>query len=472
MLAFRGVGTKLGLHRLPVSSTRPVLVSLPYHASQQQTRGVTKSGRSSKGTETSTTTNSSNSANGTSTATRKRKGRDAGPPINAAFFKVDGANPPAVEGTGTAEGDGWVVGEVTDHAINLHDVRPGEVIDIPYELTISPSFRDFWQSVFYSHDRLNTSTPFARKLGFQDQVLPFSLMLFLTGSMSHADSATVQVGFKNGIYHWPAFAGDTITKRFIIRSVRTVSSNKYSVFSFSCELKNQRDQVIFTAEKSMIFPVVLPPSDVAFPVPIPPRHLEEHLVSRADSLHILGSQSLQSLRPGQLLLHSLARPLSASQSMQLSSLGRLTHERHFNTRKFKREEMYIPGGLVLGLTLSASARDLHEVLHEELVECSFVNHLHPWDIVSSFSYIKEMDENVTGDLEALTIRTIGVKNVDVHHDLLTRPFPLALFTTHSLRTKHVEALCQESMPELSKKIVCVVDRRILRQSPKTEAFLL
>jgi hypothetical protein len=29
--------------------------------------------------------------------------------------------------------------------------------------------------------------------------------------------------------------------------------------------------------------------------------------------------------------------------MQLSSLGRLTHERHFNTRKFKRDEMYIPG---------------------------------------------------------------------------------------------------------------------------------
>jgi hypothetical protein len=32
--------------------------------------------------------------------------------------------------------------------------------------------------------------------------------------------------------------------------------------------------------------------------------------------------------------------------MQLSSLGRLTHERHFNTRKFKRDEMYIPGSAV------------------------------------------------------------------------------------------------------------------------------
>jgi acyl dehydratase len=90
------------------------------------------------------------------------------------------------------------------------------------------------------------------------------------------------VGFKNAIYHWPAFAGDTITKRFIIRSVRTVSSNKYSVFSFYCELKNQRGQVIFTTEKSMIFPVVLPSSNVTFPVAVPPRHLEEHLVSRAD----------------------------------------------------------------------------------------------------------------------------------------------------------------------------------------------
>lgn len=42
---------------------------------------------------------------------------------------------------------------------------------MPYELTINPSFRDFWQSVFYSHDRLNTSTPFARKVGARTRAL-------------------------------------------------------------------------------------------------------------------------------------------------------------------------------------------------------------------------------------------------------------------------------------------------------------
>lgn len=139
---------------------------------------------------------------------------------------------------------------------------------------------------------------------------------------------------------------------------------------------------------------------------------------------------------------------------------------------------------MLGLTLAASARDLHEVchpfcvlcpyvcsikvcivdpfnnplpgrphlqtptnphqqvLHEELLDCSFVNSLNPWgaftnpninacvtcvclhsdgdlsafadiaptqptDIVTSVSYVKELQEDVTADLECLLIRTIG-----------------------------------------------------------------
>ena len=42
-----------------------------------------------------------------------------------------------------------------------------------------------------NQDRVNTSTPFARALGLQDAVLPFSLVLFLTGAMTHADAAQV-----------------------------------------------------------------------------------------------------------------------------------------------------------------------------------------------------------------------------------------------------------------------------------------
>ena len=79
-----------------------------------------------------------------------------------------------------------IFGKVIDHAVDLTKIRPGETIDVPYEVTVSHSMRDFWQSAFYSHDRINTSTPFARSLNLQDQVVPFHLMLFLAGSMSHA----------------------------------------------------------------------------------------------------------------------------------------------------------------------------------------------------------------------------------------------------------------------------------------------
>jgi len=130
----------------------------------------------------------------------------------AMFYEVSG-----LRDTSNAVGSG-VVGEVTDNMVDLKKTRPGDVISVPYELTISQAFRDFWQSAFYSHERINTSTPFARRLGLQDQVVPFSMMLFLTSSMTHAyDNAKIEVSYKHAKYHWPGHK--------IIISVNTSSTN-------------------------------------------------------------------------------------------------------------------------------------------------------------------------------------------------------------------------------------------------------
>jgi hypothetical protein len=142
-----------------------------------------------------------------------------------------------------------ITGEIVDKTVDLTQLRPGDKIDLPYELTINHSFRDFWQSAFYSHDRINTSTPYARNLGLQDQVIPFSLMLFLAGSMSHADHAKLQIGFGVGVYHWPAFAGDTFRKRFVIKSLRPTSDGNNSILKVGCEIHNQRDMKLFSCEK-------------------------------------------------------------------------------------------------------------------------------------------------------------------------------------------------------------------------------
>ena len=98
-----------------------------------------------------------------------------------------------------------VVGEVVDidMSIDLKSLSPGDVINVPFELTLSSSFRDFWQSTFFSNDRISTSTPFARELGLQDQIIPISFLLFLAGSVGGLpveDKAKTQVGFKHARY--------------------------------------------------------------------------------------------------------------------------------------------------------------------------------------------------------------------------------------------------------------------------------
>jgi hypothetical protein len=122
--------------------------------------------------------------------------------------------------------------QVLDHSINLRTSRPGTEIKVPYELTLTESLSDFWQSSFHSQDRVHTSTPFARALGLQDRVMPFSLVLFLTSAMSHEDAAKVQVGFGQCVYSWPVFAGDTVRKTFKVKSVRNTSDGNHSVSSF------------------------------------------------------------------------------------------------------------------------------------------------------------------------------------------------------------------------------------------------
>ena len=372
-----------------------------------------------------------------------------------------------------------VIGEVPDPTVHLKNARPGDIIRIPYELTINHSFRDFWHGAFYSHDRINTSTPFSRELGLQDQTVPFTMMLFLATSMSHAyDAAKVATGFRNAKYHWPAFADDTFTKQFKVKSVRTTSDNKKTEFGLECTLFNQRDKPIFSVEQPIIFPFVVPNSDVSVPQSSFGKDdsLLHHLVDQAEKLQQLGSQTLMPLTPGQLLLHGMQRPIALGQCMQLSTIARINHDRHFNTRKHKLpDEMTIPAGLQLAMTLAMASRDLHEVLHEELTECIFPHFLLPGEVMGAISFVIKVEEHISGDIECVTLRTIGVRGIDVVNDLKDNSMPIEIFTKNPLMQRwerSLETILDEEFPLLSKNIVCIADRKLYRPAPKAVPFLL
>ena len=121
---------------------------------------------------------------------------------------------------------------------------------------------------------------------------------------------------------------------------------------------------------------------------------------------------------------------------------------------------------------SAGNRDFHEKLSEEIVMVNYIHHLHPDDVVGSFSYVVDVDENLPGDLESVVVRTIGCKNMDVANDLVDERIPMELLTSENTYTKDIERICKTSCPKLCNKIVAVVDRKIIRQSNRREVFLL
>ena len=172
---------------------------------------------------------------------------------------------------------------------------------------------------------------------------PFSLVLFLTSAMSHEDAAKVQVGFGKCVYSWPVFAGDTVRKTFKVKRIRNTSDGNHSIFNFSCNLINQRGRICMTADKRLLFEFPVPESKVALPPDEPTQLFRDHLLSKA---HVLtDSHSLTALHRGSLILHTLNRSITFAQSQQLASLARLTHERHFDIRKYdKKTEIYVPAG--------------------------------------------------------------------------------------------------------------------------------
>lgn len=369
-------------------------------------------------------------------------------------------------------------GSTVDHAVDFMSLRPGDRLEIPYELTVSETMQEFWHSAFYSQDRIHSSRPFCRKMGLQDRVIPFSLALFLASSMAHADAAKVQVGFGQVWYLWPTFAGDTFRKSFEVNAVRNTSDGNHSIIHFTCDLYNHRGRLCMRADKRMLFSFSVPESnastvDPTIKEPAQAHLFRDHLLSKAATvLAEEPSHTLARFQPNQCILHSMNRSLTLTQSQQLASLARLTHERHFDTRKYDRHsEILVPGGLVLGLALSLSARDLHEILHEEIVSVNYVNSLSPEQIVGAVSYVERVEENnIPGELEVLTVRTLCIKNMNVKSDLEEVGIPLELF--YSATPKEIEAICKQHCPMLVNKIVVLIHRKILRQSCREEVFLL
>jgi 2-methylfumaryl-CoA hydratase len=306
---------------------------------------------------------------------------------------------------------GSVTGSHHSHSLNLAMASIGQTIEVPYDTTIGDSEQVMWRSTFQVHDRLFTSTPYAQSLNLPNHILPFYMILFKAISMGHVDEEreVLDIGFDNATYIRPAYPGDTIKQQFTIKHLKNTSNGKNTLVVVGCELFNQRQQLIFSVDKTMLFPnISAPASNLSAPpktAPAPPRsHLLSHILYNSDNLST--TNNLAILTEGQLVLHSVSRPIGPAANMALSTLFRWTHPSIFNLRRYKDEELLVPGGLILAASISASSRGLFETLNESLESCVFLNKVSPVDLIGAVSYVQSI-KNIKDGIEELKVITVS-----------------------------------------------------------------
>lgn len=98
------------------------------------------------------------------------------------------------------------------------------------------------------------------------------------------------------------------------------------------------------------------------------------------------------------------------------------------------------------LSISCTSCMHLQSLYEELVQCTFPNNLSPGDTVGAVTFVQALEEHVGGDIEALCIRTIGIKNCDVPGVLSHKELPVEVTYWYSLPRGVQYTLPLSSMP--------------------------
>jgi len=365
-----------------------------------------------------------------------------------------------------------VLPKVFKYGLDLDSVFEGQTITCPYEITMDDSWTTIWSSLVSMSNYIETSDLFSQEVGLKSKVMPFSAVLNLTLCMaveSYSESCLLHLGLEDVVYENPAYSGDTFKCYINIEKLRNTSDNKRSVITSTHVLINQNSQRILSFRRNTLFSFI---SQIDAKIGNSPEKNKEfsELLTKSKETQIADHlnwsklpKSLcqkNSLNQNDLIIHDASRLISESENLAFTTLFRNTHPIHFNYLRYPKNEIVICGGFVLAVVLSNALKDFKQVVDQKIISCSHINKIGPNDTMSSVSYIHQT--KVERNYEVITIKTIGLRNVDAAVELNTRKWPLALFDKRELRPAAMELLLQKEMPELFHKVCIQVLWKIWR----------
>ena len=350
------------------------------------------------------------------------------------------------------------------YGLDLNTVYEGQALPCPYEISVDESWTTLWSSLVPMGNFIETSDVFSQHLGLPKKLLPFSAMLNLTLCMAvepFSETCLLHLGLEEVVYEKPAHAGDTFRCYIFIEKLRNTSDGRRSVITSRHILLNQNSERILSFKRKTLFPKI-DDLEAKIRLSLPENSkLHETLATKNTTVltdfidcsnlseHPINCHKIAS---NELLIHDASRHLGESENLLFTTLFRNTHPVHFNYLRYQKKDIIVCGGFVLAITLANALKDLKQVVDQRIISCSHINKIAPMDTISSVSYIhsRKLEDN----LEVLTIKTLGIRNVDIANELNDCDWPLDLFAQEDLRPAKMEKLLREEMPELFHK-VCI-----------------
>ena len=360
-------------------------------------------------------------------------------------------------------------GKFPVYGLDLRSACPGEILESPHEVTVDASWRTMWQSAFPASSRISTSREYATGCGLDETAIPVSMLLNMTLCFSvepFSQTCRYHLGLENARQDAIVREGDTFRSFTRLDRMGNTSRGDASVIHSTHILVNQRGERVFSLLKRSYYD----------PIPEPvereskPDQGEnsnyfngsgETLIDRFRTVESFPDAPCEELSIDDVILHPAVRPIGWTENLALSTIYRNTHPIHWDAQRYGREGIVVCGGFVQSLVFAICDRELRQVLDEVLERSSHVNTIAPEDSIGAISRVLSV-EKIDAHLEAVRVKTLGLKNVDVEKELIGVEIPETLLDEQERKPSEIEAICQTQCPILSGRIALQAIRTIIR----------
>jgi 2-methylfumaryl-CoA hydratase len=304
----------------------------------------------------------------------------------------------------------------------FEDYRLGDVIDHAVPRTISGGERALYHALYPARGALYSSDDFARACGLPQSPVDDLIAFHVVFGKSVPDisvNAVANLGYAQGRFLQPVYAGDTLRATSEVIGLRQNSNGKSGVVYVRTKGLNQRDEVVIDyvrwvmvrkndldapAPETVVpdLPHAVAAVDLVVPAGL---HFRDYDTAQAGSSYRWGDYAV-----GELIDHRDGMTMEEAEHMLATRLWQNTSKVHFDRTQRVDAKLLAYGGHVISVARALSFNGLANA--QMIAAINAGSHVGPCfagDTIRAWSEVLDVAETTSPTVGALRLRTVATK---------------------------------------------------------------